>query len=78
MDKRFFYSFIAFFVFSGIPIGVIMLSIAVYPSSALTAYAVENFGIIILTLFLVTISVIGGVFYVYTDPRSPEASGGSN
>ena len=78
MDKRFLYSFIAFFVFSGIPIGVIMLSIAVYPSSTLTTYAVDNFGSIIVSLFLVTIAVIGGVFYVYMDSRSREASRGSD
>jgi hypothetical protein len=78
MDKQFLYSLVAFGVFTGLPIGGIMLSIALYPDSALTAYTVENFGLIIGVLFLVTISAIGGVFYAYTGSPSQEASTGSD
>lgn len=67
MDKKFFYSGLVFLIFSALPIGGFMLSVAMYPDSALTSYMVGNFGSIIIALIVLTVSLIGVVFYVYSE-----------
>jgi len=73
MDKRFLYSFAIFLVFSGLPIGVFMLSVATYPDSEFTVWMIGHFDYVIMFLFALTTSLIGGVFYVYSDPHPNEA-----
>jgi hypothetical protein len=70
MDKRFFYSFAIFLVFTGLPIGVFMLSVATYPDSEFTVWMIGNFNYVIISLFVVTNVLIGGVFYFYSKESS--------
>lgn len=67
MDKKFLYSAVVFLVFSALPIGGFMLSVAMYPESELTVYMVRNFNYIIASLVGVTVSLMSVVFYVYSD-----------
>ena len=74
MDRKFVYSAIIFLVFSALPIGGIMLSIALYPDADLTSYMVDNFDYIIISLFAVTVSLMGGVFYFASDQQADTVS----
>jgi DMSO reductase anchor subunit len=76
MGRRFLYSAIVFFVCSALPIGGTMLSIALFFNAEYTAYVVNHFDDIIAALFVVTITLIGGVFYLSTDERADRLSQG--
>lgn len=67
MDWRFIYSAIVFLLFSALPIGGIMLSVAMYPGAEVTSYMVGNFGYILASLIGITVSLMSGVFYLYSN-----------
>ncbi|PSQ95223.1 MAG: hypothetical protein BRD55_11960 [Bacteroidetes bacterium SW_9_63_38] len=74
MDKKLVYSFAIFLLFTGAPIGVFLLSIVLYPGAEFTSYIADRFGYIILFLFVVTNSLIAGVFYLYSGQQSSGTS----
>lgn len=67
MDKKFVYSAVVFLVFSALPIGGFMLSVAMYPDAEFTAYMVNNFAYLLASLVGITVALMAVVFYVYSD-----------
>lgn len=74
MDKRFLSLAAVFIVFSGLPIGAFMLSVAIYPTWDFTLYMVDNFENIIIPAFATTVFFMGIVFYFYPVNKTSETS----